>query len=541
MGNDFKNLVGNSKSKIKSILKDWRVILLLTFLVLSLVSIQPQLFGTEGVTIRSVGLNSSAAIAGIENPATKLTPLARERIISLDSQKINSIDDYYGAVANIEANKTIRLETNRKIYSLITQPNSLGLTDLGLKVYDAPTSNIKKGLDLEGGTRVVLKPLEDLSKDNLELTIANLKERLNVFGLSDIVVRGASDLAGNDFIIIELAGVTEDEVKELLSKQGKFEAKISNETVFFGGKKDITYVCRTAECSGIDPNQGCGKSSDGSYACRFSFAISLSQEAADRQARLTDKLTVVSDPSKGGAYLSDGIYLYLDDKQVDFLNIGAELKGRATTDIQISGSGAGRTQQEAMSDALLNMKRLQTIIITGSLPVKMEVAKMDTISPSLGQEFLQNILWVWLLALVSVAAFVTIRYRKIKIALPMVLTLLSEMVLILGFAALVGWNLDLAAIAGIIIVVGTGVDHLVIITDETLRGETISDWKTRIKQAMFIVFGAYLTTFSGMIPLWFAGAGLLKGFAFTTIAGASFGVLIARPAYAAMVKHLLEE
>ena len=101
--------------------------------------------------------------------------------------------------------------------------------------------------------------------------------------------------------------------------------------------------------------------------------------------------------------------------------------------------------------------------------------------------------------------------------------------------------MDLAAIAGIIIVIGTGVDHLIVITDETIRGEMISDWKKKIKNAMIIVIGAYLTTMSGMIPLIWAGAGLLKGFALTTIAGLSFGVLIARPAYAAIIEILLKE
>jgi preprotein translocase subunit SecD len=44
-----------------------------------------------------------------------------------------------------------------------------------------------------------------------------------------------------------------------------------------------------------------------------------------------------------------------------------------------------------------------------------------------------------------------------------------------------------------------------------------------------------------MIPLMFAGAGLLKGFALTTIFGVSIGVFIARPAYAAVVEILLKE
>ena len=250
-------------------------------------------------------------------------------------------------------------------------------------------------------------------------------------------------------------------------------------------------------------------------------------------------MTVVAED--GGNYLSKDLLLYLDDKEVDSLRIGAELKGRATTNIQISGSGTGSTQQEGITNTLQNMKRLQTIIITGSLPVKLEVAKMDTISPTLGQEFLDNILLVGGLAILAVIVVVLLRYRRIKIIIPMVATLFSELVLILGFASLVGWNLDLAAIAGIIIVIGTGVDHLIVITDETLGREVVYDWKKRIKNAMFIVMGAYLTTMAGMLPLLWAGAGLLKGFALTTIAGISFGVLVARPAYAAVVEILLRD
>jgi preprotein translocase subunit SecD len=522
--------------RAKNIFKDWKIIILLICLMFSFITIKPQFGGNEGVTIRSVSENSSAALAGIINPSPKLTPLAKEMVVSVDGKSIVNVDDYYAALNRLEENKTFRIETNKRTYSVLPRFNELGV-DLGMKVYNAPTSNLKKGLDLEGGTRVVLKPVKKISREDLELTINNLKERLNVFGLSDIVIRAASDLAGDDFIVIEIAGVTEEEVKELLASQGKFEAKIGNETVFFGGKKDITYVCRSADCSGIDPSYGC-QATEAGESCRFFFAITLSPQAAQRQADITQGLTVVRD--QGGSYLSEPLALYLDDVEVDSLNIGAELKGRATTEIQISGGGVGRTEQEAMSTSLTNMKRLQTIIITGSLPVKLDIVKMDTISPTLGKEFLDNILLVGFLAILSVIFVVTLRYRKIKVVVPMVSILLSEMVLILGFAALVGWNLDLAAIAGIIIVAGTGVDHLIVITDEALSGERVTDWKKRIKAAMFIVIGAYLTTCAGMIPLWFAGAGLLKGFAFTTIVGISFGVFIARPAYAAIIKHLLD-
>ena len=51
-------------------------------------------------------------------------------------------------------------------------------------------------------------------------------------------------------MLIEIAGATRDEVRELIGQQVKFEAKIGNQTVFRGGD-DITYVCRSADCAGI--------------------------------------------------------------------------------------------------------------------------------------------------------------------------------------------------------------------------------------------------------------------------------------------------
>ena len=121
-------------------------------------------------------------------------------------------------------------------------------------------------------------------------------------------------------------------------------------------------------------------------------------------------------------------------------------------------------------------------------------------------------------------------------------TSLSEVVILLGIASLIGWNIDLAAIAGIIIAVGTGVDHQIIITDETLKGAAeFYSWKQRIKRAFFIITASYLTILVAMLPLLFAGAGLLKGFAIIIIIGFSVGVFITRPAFASIIEILLNE
>ncbi|PIY60101.1 hypothetical protein COY95_03540, partial [Candidatus Woesearchaeota archaeon CG_4_10_14_0_8_um_filter_47_5] len=335
-----------------------------------------------------------------------------------------------------------------------------------------------------------------------------------------------------------IAGANEEEVKTLISKQGKFEAKILNNTVFKGGQ-DVTDVCRKAECSGIDPRAGCGQVSEDVWSCRFFFTIGLSQEAADRQAKETQNLNVITEG--GDRFLNESLDLYLDNEKVDTLRIGAELKGRATRDIQISGSGTGNNQQNAVSDALNNMKRLQTILITGSLPTTLSIVKTDSISPTLGNEFIENAILVSLVAILGVALVILIRYRRIVVAVPILIIVWLEVFLVVVVTSLVGQRLDIASIAGIIVAVGTGVDDQIVITDEILKGEKEDyyNWVQKLKKAFFIVIASYATTMASMIPLLFAGAGLLKGFAITTMIGVTIGVTITRPAFAKIIEILL--
>ena len=526
-------------SKIKKIFRSWKIWVYIVFFVLTIIAINPNPY-VKGVTIRSVRQNTSAYVADIASPSPKEAPRARERIIDVNNMPITSVIDFENIINTFPENTTMVIKTSKNKQGYVL--NFINKETLGLTVYDAPKSNIILGLDLQGGTRVVLQPETKLSSQDTDILLANMKQRINVFGLTDTIVRSANDLAGNQFIIVEVAGANEEEVKELLAKQGKFEAKVGNKTVFLGGQ-DVTYVCRTADCSGIDPQYGCQAFADG-YSCRFRFSITLSPEAAERQANATRELDVEYN-EYGQAYLSKNIDLYLDDLLVDSLRIGSELKGNPVTDIQISGSGIGRDRREAIVDSQKAMKQLQTVLITGSLPVKLEIIKTDTLSPSLGKEFLRNALLIGLLSEIAVTAVVLLRYRKIKVALPIILVITSEIILILGISALLKQNLDIAGIAGIIIAIGTGVDDQIIITDEILdnkkdKQKKYTTWSQRIKKAFFMVFAAYFATIAAMIPLLFAGAGLLKGFAVTTIIGVTNGVFITRPAFAEIMKVILE-
>ncbi|MBI2143496.1 hypothetical protein HYU20_04120 [Candidatus Woesearchaeota archaeon] len=537
-----------SKGKLRRILTQPRVVMVIIALLISVWSTGiPFSLGNEGVVVRSVERASAAYDAGMRIAEGGASAGSKEVILAIDGNEIKTLLDYAEAVSGLKANQSVNIETDKAFYRVTVRPlkvnrtgvDAAGVEDIGIRVANAPKTSLRLGLDLQGGTRVMLEPETKLAEADIELLIGNMNKRLNLFGLSDIVVRDASDLSGNQFIMVEVAGANENEVKQLIAKQGKFEAKIANGTVFTGNQ--VVDVCRSATCSGIDlQSGGCSAVSSSEAMCRFYFTMTLSQEAANSQAAATAKLAVIGD------YLSEPLQLYLDDELVDTLQIGQELKGSAVTSISISGSGSGSDRKSATSDAITKMKRLQTILITGSLPVKLEVVKTDNISPILGEQFLRNALKAGLIAILFVVGVLALAYRKLQIALPMMFTGLCEIFMILGFASLLpflSWTIDLAAIAGIIATVGTGVNDQIIITDEALKGRQgrVFSWKEKFKSAFSIIFGAYLTVLVAMLPLFAVGAGMLKGFALTTIIGMSVGVFITRPAYAKIIEIMMEK
>ena len=550
-------------SKLKAIITNPRVILLAVFLIISLIAISPQFGESEGVAIRSVSTGSAAAQSiplPLESPDAGTSPKNWEVLQSINGNAIATPAEYYSYISTIEVNQTLLVQTDQATYRIKTLPlyaplnvsilngtnttnvtrEIIGVADIGLQVSEVPTNNIRKGLDLAGGTRVLLEPQETLSNADADLIVDQISRRLDVFGLSDVVVNDVTDFTGEKYILVEIAGANQEEVRQLLSQQGKFEALVGDVPIFQDGD-DIPYVCRTPDCSGIDPQRGCGQVAAGSYSCAFRFTISLSQDAAQRMADATEDLEVIYDTQSG--FLSENITFFLDGEQVNELQISADLQGQVQTQISITGSGQGSSQSAAAEAALSDMRQLQSVLLTGSLPVELEIIQSDSISPLLGEEFLQNAILVGALSLLAVVVIVTIRYRKPVIAIPTIIAMVSEVVILLGVAALFNnlWQIDLAAIAGIIIAVGTGVDDQIVIADETLNRKRNVDlsWKKKVKRAFFIIFTAYFTTVAAMIPLIGSGAGLLRGFAISTIVGVTIGVLITRPAFAAILEILI--
>lgn len=214
-------------------------------------------------------------------------------------------------------------------------------------------------------------------------------------------------------------------------------------------------------------------------------------------------------------------------------------QGRVSQSVSITGGA--ENQVAAANEA----KQVSAILQSGSLPIDTKIVRTYRVSPTLGEEFKQQILIAGLAAMIVIAAIIGLRYKEPKISAALVFTSLSEIFIILGVAAIINWNLDLPSIAGIITAIGTGVDQQIVMTDETFSvGEATGKRRLvrlnkSINRALFILIAAAFTTGIAMAPLAILGLGVLKGFAITTILGVTAGITITRPAYGEILKYLL--
>jgi preprotein translocase subunit SecD len=206
-----------------------------------------------------------------------------------------------------------------------------------------------------------------------------------------------------------------------------------------------------------------------------------------------------------------------------------EINGYAPPGISLADGEAYATNQS---------KQIVSILSGGSLPVHVIVGVPTTIPPTLGQHFELMSVLALVLAILAVSLTIAIRYRRGFLIGPIIFTTFAELFIIMSVIGLIG-TIDLAAVAGMIAVVGTGVDAQIIITDEVLSGSSEHGLKLKLGNAFYIIWLDAILLVVAMLPLLFSSTLVtIIGFAESTILGVLFGAFITRPAYGAiLMKH----
>jgi preprotein translocase subunit SecD len=382
---------------------------------------------------------------------------------------------------------------------------------------------------------------EGVTPETVDETKKVLDSKLNRLGLQDIKVR----IVGNKYILIDLAGMDVATAQDVVGKPGKFEIRIVTD------KNETIHVLYGDAVESVDIPSG---DRNGGWGVPFV----LSEEAAQNFQKAAIDAGATKNPD------AHPISMYLDKDEIFSAPLAAELAGslqKASVRRMEARVGSGDAGSQKAKELYIHLRE-------GALPVNVEVVGSGQVSAALGKQFMLQMAIAGLIALLAVACMVYYRYRERRIVLPMITTSFSEVVMMLGIWALMGWQLDLASLAGIILVIGTGVDQLIIITDELIRGGEVASitaeksikeradaaaeksgaavaptsskvYLTRLSRAFTIILGAAATTAVAMLPLLYMGFGALTGFALIIILGVILGTAIARPAYGRIIGYIL--
>ena len=165
---------------------------------------------------------------------------------------------------------------------------------------------------------------------------------------------------------------------------------------------------------------------------------------------------------------------------------------------------------------------LAVVLQTGALPIELEFATSQSVSPTLGRDSLTAGLQAGFFGLLLVTVYLIALYRGLGVLAVLELAMFGVitygMIVVLGNT--MGFTLTLAGIAGLIVSIGTAADSSIIYReryrDERRAGRTVRSaaehafrnaWRTNLTGNTVGLIGA--------VVLWILAVGPVRGFAFT--------------------------
>jgi len=392
------------------------------------------------------------------------------------------------------------------------------------------TTNLKFGLDFEGGSYVKLKLVNNSSPDEpipvqtLERTKAIMETKINEYGLKNTPVNPVRDDQGNAYVLVDFAGIPYDEAMSIVGRQGKFEMRIQTQG------NESAFIMDSSDVQGVSDPAAHMEGSETVYGVPFI----LTKDGAQKFQEACNKYGATTDPE------SHYVMMLLDEKIFYSRPLSIELANDLKTkpvDQMEAMTGTGTDGQNMAKEVSIHMS-------AGSLPVSVVPVSSGQVPAEQGAMFKAVVVIAMILAQGAIGAVMYFRYREPRIILPMFLISVAEVIILLGVAAFINWEIALPSVAGIIAVIGTGVDQLIIITDEVMatgRAPTTKRVLQKLSSAFKIIVSSAATVVVAMVPLWYMGFGALKGFAIVTILGVFIGILITRPAYGRIISDILNK
>jgi protein-export membrane protein SecD len=393
-------------------------------------------------------------------------------------------------------------------------------------------AGLKLGLDLEGGTQVMLEADvaegQTLAPGAIDTAKRIVENRVNGLGVSEAIVQKQGDTR----IIAELPGVSNpDQAVETIRSTGQLEfvdpqgapleqgmlinttnrpdAVQSAQAAIEAGTRDpaaIPYpdqVFETVMTGDVLQTATARANEIG----QWEIAFLLTQAGSEQFYNFTS--THIGQPM---AIVLDGVVL-----SAPVINAAIRDQGVIT----------GQFTREEAEGLGIQMQY-------GALPVPLKVADIRTIGATLGQDSIQRSLIAGLVGVLAVMIFMVAMYRVPGVIADV--ALLCYIILNLAIYKFVPVTLTLAGIAGFILSIGIAVDANILIFERT-KEELRSGRSPRLaieagfSRAWSAILDSHVTTLIGCLVLYIFGntfgASIVKGYSLTLAIGVALSLFTA--------------
>lgn len=425
----------------------------------------------------------------------------------------------------------------------------------GLAAVLASGMTPRLGLDLQGGTAVVLTAPEGTDPDLLVVATDIMTRRIEDFGEvqePDIAV------SGDDTVVVQLPGVEDEE--RAIAAVGQ-TGLLSFRPVLEAFPGDTGPLAGTGT-EGIDPDTGLTVEDEiheeayllyepgfgpevlhvgparleGSAvsdaiplfepnSAVWAASLTFTGEGADAFADLTAEAASfpVGDPRRQIAIVLDGEVISAPAVNPDVSPATGITGGSALITV-----GASQEAQEEASE-------LAVVLRYGSLPVAFEVSAVQKVSASLGIDSLRAGLVAGTLGLGLVALALLGVYRAMGLVAIFGLTVFSTLLVALFglLGATQGLTLTLAGVTGIIVSIGITADSYIVyferIKDKIREGLGVEDAAEEgFRLAFRTILTADTVSLLAAILLWALAVGAVKGFAIALGLATVLDIVVAR-------------
>ncbi len=409
---------------------------------------------------------------------------------------------------------------------------------IGAAVYVVSNNPVNLGLDLRGGTQVVLEAQDTadvtVDSDVTSRTLEVLRRRVDAFGVAEPTLQAS----GERRIIIEMPGVDDpDAALEVIGRTAQLTFHPVLESVPTGtepraegavvlpGEPGEDLVLGPTAVSG-DQVESAAAIFDTQGSGLWAVSINFLPEGEQQWAELTAAAACAppGDPTRR-------IAIVLDESVLSSPGVATSVQ----CNVGITGGETlitGNFDEESAGELAL-------LVRAGALPVPVEVIEQGTIGPSLGEAAIDASLQAALIGAGLTILYMIFYYRLIGVVAALSLVVYG----LLSYAVLVwlGATLTLPGIAGFVLAIGMAVDANVLVYERAKEEYQVESsiggaLAAGFQRAWSAIADANVTTLLAAVLLFFFAAGAVRGFGVTL----TIGVLVSMFSALVVTRVLLE-